>query len=416
MNKNLHMLASISNFIELKGANLKDKPANLIVQGQGTVVVNTDKDHKISELIFKFESGDKGVQVCIESNKTTVKLKNADSTWSEDSHIDDGIDPDPTCQYWISIDDHNYRVRYGKGEMRPQTMLIDLKGSYFEPKDSQSENDKDNNSWLHELKSVDVKCDITELKCVVWEKPVTVAPPLIVVNTNQITMNDVASNEKTVIQNLPFACQQLFANVGGEEFILNTPDFLDFEDAINYSINTPGAWCYEKLKEKSSEFGHDDPDETYLRITMGVNQGNSPGIPYVMEIWPYEHYSPIHNHAGANAIIRVLAGEITVRLYSMLSKYHEEYFAKAVFKKDDLTWITPDINQIHKLKNEATDKRACITIQCYQYGEKNTEHYEYFDYIGGNDGQTIEQFVPNSDMGFEEFKKTMRKEWDSREK
>jgi hypothetical protein len=51
------------------------------------------------------------------------------------------------------------------------------------------------------------------------------------------------------------------------------------------------------LEDKATEFG-DDPHETYLRITLGHSLGKSPGIPYVLEIWPTSNYSPIHNHGN----------------------------------------------------------------------------------------------------------------------
>ena len=42
-----------------------------------------------------------------------------------------------------------------------------------------------------------------------------------------------------------------------------------------YSIETEGALLNTTLKRKA-----------YLRITMGKGRGESPGIPYVLEIWP----------------------------------------------------------------------------------------------------------------------------------
>ena len=68
---------------------------------------------------------------------------------------------------------------------------------------------------------------------------------------------------------------------------------------------TPGCLLHETLDKKSGEFGESDPLETYLRVTLGQSVGNSPGIPYVLEIWPSGHYSPIHNHGGCNAVIKV---------------------------------------------------------------------------------------------------------------
>jgi uncharacterized cupin superfamily protein len=176
--------------------------------------------------------------------------------------------------------------------------------------------------------------------------------------------------------------------------------------AIEYSIATPGCWCYERLKEKANEFGR--AAETYLRITLGENNGESPGIPYVMEIWPPGHFSPIHNHGGSSAVVRVLNGEINVSLYAFLGAQQE--FAEAAFKKGDVTWISPTLNQVHQLKNVRGE--TCITIQCYMYETSDTKHYDYFDYLDMD--YKVQKFEPDSDMDFLTFKQTIRAEWASR--
>jgi len=133
-----------------------------------------------------------------------------------------------------------------------------------------------------------------------------------------------------------------------------------------------------------------------------------------MEIWPVGHYSPIHNHGGSNAIIRVLHGSIHVSLYPFLCDQANtiEPFATKDFNKGDITWISPTLNQVHMLKNLDTNTDTCITIQCYLYDTADTVHYDYFDYLGNNNAKN--QYEPDSDMDFLEFKKTMRQEWDSR--
>lgn len=202
--------------------------------------------------------------------------------------------------------------------------------------------------------------------------------------------------------------------ISGKKFVLNDKDFPDFSDAIEYSIATKGLWCNTTLANKSKEFNKDKPNllETYLRITLGSNNGESPGIPYVMEIWPPAHYSPIHNHANANAIIRVLHGSIHVKLFAFLCEEKDGInpFAEADFKKDDITWISPTLNQTHQLVN--IGKPTCITIQCYMYDETNKSHYDYFDYIDGDGNK--QQYEPDSDMDFVEFRELMKKEWSKR--
>jgi hypothetical protein len=198
--------------------------------------------------------------------------------------------------------------------------------------------------------------------------------------------------------------------------MLNDPSFPDFSKAIEYSIKTPGCWCNTTLKAKANEFSKTDPNilETYLRITLGQNNGESPGIPYVMEIWPVGHFSPIHSHSEANAIIRVLHGSINVKLFSFLCPQETPIapFAIADFKKDDITWISPTLNQVHQLTNLPSSKDTCITIQCYKYDTKDIKHYDYFDYLDANGDK--KQYEPDSDMDFVNFKDLMLLEFTTR--
>jgi len=331
---------------------------------------------------------------------------------------DSGLDADVNCRYWLSVDSHNRQLRYGKGEVRLSTLLAQLK---FPPA-PENPNTPDPFAWVKEVaeifysqdnkpktedKSAKPKNSFYPLK--LFRDPVTTDPALYVLPTDAVTMDDMAYNRATVAANLTETCQKLYNNVAGAKFQLNTPDFPHFTDAIEASIASPQGWCYKILKQKADEFGQPNPNMTYLRITMGVNQGDSPGVPFVMEIWPPGHYSPVHNHAGANAVIRVLHGEITVNLYPMLSKYHLQPFGVAKFGTGDVTWISPDLNQTHQLRNTNVSGPTCITIQCYMYGEGNTEHYSYFDYLN-SEGQT-EQFDPNSDCDYLTFKELMRYEW-----
>jgi len=378
----------------------------LIVKGQGIVsLLHPEKTTLSFTIQTKTHSSITAIRLTVEADQVRLEL-HGNEGWKEAASNHDpgvGLDPDPKCRYWYSLDYHNHCIRYGKGEMR---LFATLFTCHLPEAGS-----NDPYVWIADTTHVVLNPAHKGDEVEVWRDPVTTEPPLIVLSRDEIAMDNIALNNATVIENLTPTCQILYANVSGPNFQLNTPDFPDFVDAIEESIRNPKGWCYQELRRKAGEFDPDHPDldETYLRITMGVNQGDSPGIPYVMEIWPPGHFSPIHNHAGANAIIRVLSGNIQVKLFPMLSHYHETPFAEKVFSKDDVTWITPTLNQTHQLKNPFTDGPTCITIQCYMYGENNTIHYGYFDYIQGD---SIQQFDPNSDMGFLEFKATMRKEWE----
>ena len=374
----------------------------LLVQGQGTVAFALERMERFAVSIESDAWSRAAFRWDIEFDRATL-FERVNGEWVERSSADGvGLDLEPTCTYWFSFDYHNRALRYGKGEMRLGTMLA---SHDLDPKPADA---PDPYAWLGEATRVSLAAP-THGVVDVWRDPVTVDPPMRVISHDEITMDDVAQGRVTVPGNLTATCQLLYDNVAGAAFRLDTPDFLDFAEAIKRSIEDENGWCYKTLKAKASEFGTYDPLATYLRITLGQNQGESPGIPFVMEIWPSGHYSPIHNHGYSDAVIKVLHGEIAVSLYSMLSLHHEAPFAVDRFRAGEVTWISARLNQVHKLMNEASD--PCITIQCYMYAETNLTHWPYFDYLEKSD---IAHFDPNSDADFAAFKAIIKKEWEQR--
>jgi len=372
--------------------------ANLIINGQGIILFTATKN---CSLVFCDISGNPGIKFNFTDTSVTVNMEPSNMPLV-DANNSKGLTKQNGAYYWVSIDSQNLRLFAGIGEARKETVIY-----AYEFTDA---NNRENNKlFLESLSSVNVhNLQITTI----IRDPITTTIPLIVKNTEDLTMDSIALFTYMPKTNLSTTSQKLYDCISGKQFTLNTPDFPDFVKAIEYSIATPGMWCYERIKQKATEFSKDKPNylETYLRITLGENNGESPGIPYVLEIWPVGHYSPVHNHGSSSAIIRVLNGTINVSLFPFLSNTGVEPFAKANFKKDDITWISPTLNQIHQLKNLEGNKDTCITIQCYMYEYENNSHYDYFDYIDP-DIVKIQQFEPDSDMEFIEFKKTIRAEW-----
>lgn len=379
----------------------------LIVKGQGAL--SFTRPEKTRFPVIRIDNPDKRAEIQAIRLEImpaeTVFSENRHGKWIQVSSAKGGVQKDTSWIYWFSLDTHNRVLRYGKGEMRLNTKLAEYQLPPVPEKGT------DPYAWISEVSSFIFEHPLNPVKLL--RDPVTIDPPLAVIPVDKITMDDVALTRATVAANLTPTCQQLYYTVSGESFKLDTPDFPDFSKAIEYSISNPDGWCYKTLQEKSGEFGKKNIEATYLRITLGVNQGDSPGIPYVMEIWPPGHFSPVHNHAGANAVIRVLHGAIQVSLFSQLSENELTPFMQPEFKEGDVTWISPELNQTHQLHNIHKDGPTCITIQCYMYSDTDHTHYGYFDYIA--DGKKeIQHFEPNSDMGYLQFKALMRKEWDAR--
>jgi len=360
--------------------------ADLIVHGQGVIFFDASGPCTLRI------SGIDGLAIRFTESQVLVNMFPSGEPLIDKQNTT-GIVAKRGAYYWFSLDSQNQRLYAGVGEARMENVIYRYQfGS------------KTAKPFLESLTKV--SAEDAQIRSLLRD-PITGKVPLLVKNMEELTMESIAAGIHMPKANLSLTSQKLYHCIAGKQFTLNSPDFPDFTRAIEYSIATPGKWCYERLKQKANEFNKDKPNpkETYLRITLGENNGESPGIPYVMEIWPSGHFSPIHNHGGSSAIIRVLNGSINVSLFPFLSLDELTPFATAEFKKEDITWISPGLNQVHQLKNLGSD--TCITIQCYMYEDTDTAHYDYFDYLDATQGQ----FEPDSDMGFIEFKTTVRAEW-----
>jgi hypothetical protein len=376
------------------------KNINFIVHGQGVFIFQNKENEELSFNIYNNDKSD-GLTIKI-TDKIVIEQISTHELFIDHDNIS-GISNKNGVYYWFSLDSQNQILQLGIGEARVDNVL------YF------YSFDEDENKWKSFIESlVTIEIDneiITPLKLL--RDPITTSVSLLVKNTDELSMNDIASGQYLPTAFLSQTNQKLYNCISGKNFVLNSDDFPDFSKAIEYSIKTPGCWCYEKLQSKSREFNPDKPNilETYLRITLNQNNGESPGIPYVMEIWPVGHFSPVHNHSDANAIIRVLHGSINVSLFSFLCADPEgiKPFGIMNFNTNDITWISPTLNQTHQLKNLEDNVDTCITIQCYMYDSEDNNHYDYFDYID-SDGKK-QQYEPDSDMDFMDFKELMKNEW-----
>ena len=372
----------------------------LLVHGQGVILFESTDNTTPCSFYLLNNDKTKGLGVEFIVNKVRVFiLSSSESKELIDDKNKVGLINKSGAYYWFSLDTHNKTLYGGIGEPRLETIVYEYVFS------------DDVTAFLESLTVVQfITPTIKPLKLL--RDPITSNVSLRVKNTDELTMSDVASGKFLPKANLSPMAQKMYDCITGKNFLLNDAEFPNFSNAIKQSINNPNGWCYKRLAEKAREFSK-EPHllETYLRITLGQNNGESPGVPYVMEIWPVGHFSPIHSHSVANAVIRVLHGTIQVELFPFLCDEKESVlpFATTHFTEDEVTWISPMLNQIHRLTNLPANTEPCITIQCYMYNEDDDAHYDYFDYLGDN-GKKL-QYTPDSDMEFIAFKQLMKEEW-----
>jgi len=312
-------------------------------------------------------------------------------------HLPETATADGTV-YWLSIDRSNWILRYGKYYSCKALTILQV------PLTVQT------GAWLEKLTTVDVTDEMSPLKIKISRLPVTVDLPPLVITNESVSLRELDLAKVTTWANLPKACQNLYHNIAGRGVTLETTDFPDLAEAIHKSVTTPDYWGYKKLQSKCvNPADHEEFVLKYLRVTIGSSKGNSPGIPYVMEVWPPGHRSVIHDHGDACAVIRVLSGTIQCTWYDSLEsgKAPTQLGNQCLLRKDQVTWLGENQYQVHSLENKKD--WTCVTLQCYEFGEENNVHEEKFRYV--EKGSEKKDFIPNSDCTFAEFYDYMDWEW-----
>ncbi|KAF2722171.1 hypothetical protein K431DRAFT_245419 [Polychaeton citri CBS 116435] len=392
------------------------------VEGQGTVAARATVKNLLNFIINTDSKSDPSLQLSIGREEVLFFAKTQEQSLEQISIPFKYLKTEDACwinskkptTYWLSIDTENGILRYGKYYTNKSMTLLE---AVLKRKDDTGVyvwEDPKSFDWLERVTTAQVTQDdgtqLDDDDVKIWPLPVMMDLSPFVVPGDEITLTQLENGTYTVPANLPESCQRLYGNVAGKKILLDDDDFPDFSKAIERSCVTENCWAYQTLAKKAQEFGEKPNLEcTYLRITLGYNTGDSPGVPYVLEIWPSGHYSPIHDHGNACAVIKVLHGDIHASFYDNLDS--PKLINTASLKKGDITWIGPNNYQIHKLHNET--KGICCTIQCYRYEDQDDVHYDGFNYTG-DDGE-VHKFEPNSDKAFGEFRELMRKEWNSRE-
>ena len=331
-----------------------------------------------------------------------------------------GLEENKMASYWISFDRDSLLIKYGKGYMMKETtfQIIDF-------------NDKNNEKarqnvvktffnpalplylmvFIH-TKHLGPKMPLIEALPAFQFKTRPLAgnlPPL-VKDSSAVTLFDLDRGEFTFSADLPTACQELYYSLKGCELEYPENPVIKLSDAMRYSINTKDKFLNRIIETKKGEFG--TADQVYIRVTLGPDTLTGPGIPFVLEIWPSGCRSPIHDHGGACATIKVLFGQIQISVYNKATNpaCPMKPLLKFDAKQGDFTWIDENWYQSHQLKNTTND--FCATIQSYRYGDEDEIQWPGFDYIQNDDtcgGQEI--FYPNSDATFMEMRDAVLKEY-----
>ena len=192
----------------------KKRNIRFSVHGQGIFMFSTKNNAS-----FYIYNADSTNGFHIEFTKTSVNVKHITSGKFLVDSYSTGLVDNKNAYYWFSLDAQNTRLMAGYGEARVEnkTYIYQLDYKYRDE--------------LESLYKIKLESDnINPMKCI--RDPIRSVIPLFVKNTNELTMEDIATNKYLPHSDLSTVGQQLYECVSGKKFVLNTPDFPDFTSAI----------------------------------------------------------------------------------------------------------------------------------------------------------------------------------------
>ncbi len=88
------------------------------------------------------------------------------------------------------------------------------------------------------------------------------------------------------------------------------------------------------------------------------------GSPVVLEIWPGQHYSPIHSHGKTTGIIYCLTGQIDVMLYKDL-RWGTKKLALLTLTPGQCAWLSERQFPVHRVFCPMTEGNFAATFHVY---------------------------------------------------
>lgn len=199
------------------------------IKGQG-VIIFSYKDLSKDCIFYLYDKNHENELEVKFSNKVEVQYRKKDICKKlVDENNNKGLIDLKGAYYWFSLDSKNQKLYAGIGEARLETKIYE----YTFSKKIKYKEHKDFLESLSYIKFSNTKPNPRILK--ILKDPITTNIPLVVKNTNNLTMLDVAKGTYLPKSNLSHISQQLYDCISGTSFILDDDDFPDFTKAIEYS-------------------------------------------------------------------------------------------------------------------------------------------------------------------------------------
>ncbi len=219
-------------------------------------------------------------------------------------------------------------------------------------------------------------------------------------------------------------------------------------EAIRASI-APGNGLLREILKKKAEA--DDSHPPYIRVACtgrgdyddlaaeryGYDAGGEEdihegefGSPVVLEIWPAQHYSPMHSHGDTTGIIYCLAGQIDVMAYAALD-WRADKVGLVTLTPGQCAWLDGERFAVHKvycpmdgghravgpgnLLNDSSNYAATFHVYLNQSElplvsaapEPESRTRDMFTFVNEKEPHRTEQFTTYSDLSWRILRRVM---------
>lgn len=160
----------------------------------------------------------------------------------------------------------------------------------------------------------------------------------------------------------PFHCLvKSLSDVLGPSSGINSAD-VNPQDLINLMS------IYTSNENEWREYALADPNRNYTRNLVDKGNGKSN---LLIVVWNPGKGSPIHDHADAHCVMKILKGNLIETLYNMPIENDQEagtrtppkVVKETTYRRNEVTYISDDIG-LHKISNPSTTETA-VSLHLY---------------------------------------------------
>jgi cysteine dioxygenase len=125
---------------------------------------------------------------------------------------------------------------------------------------------------------------------------------------------------------------------------------------------------YTSNEQEWQEYALADPSRNYTRNLVDKGNGKSN---LLILVWNPGQGSPIHDHADAHCVMKILKGTLSETLYNVPVEVDQEadtrtpprVVKETVYQRNEVTYISDDIG-LHKISNPSL-KEAAVSLHLY---------------------------------------------------